>query len=289
LIGAYIELIVAIAARQREKPSLCVPRKTVHSLVMLNRLFGDRRALLPVVASQPSTSPETRLYAIGDIHGSLGALRLLHERIREHAERSPTKNKYLIYLGDYIDRGMDSRAVLEQLLTQPLPGFEFIYLKGNHEEGLLRFLFEGDNALGWLTYGGISTIYSYGAKPPDPLTDPDKLLKARIELAAMIPQAHIKFLTELRLTYTDGDYLFVHAGLKPGVPLDQQRESDLLWIRDEFLEATTPFEKVVVHGHSIAPQPDFHRNRIGIDTAAFASGRLTCLVLEGTQQDVLTS
>jgi serine/threonine protein phosphatase 1 len=184
---------------------------------------------------------------------------------------------------------MHSRAVLDLLISRPLADFEYIFLKGNHEQSLVRFLSDGDNSLNWLAHGGIPTIYSYGVQPPDPPTDPDKLLRTRTELASKIPQEHLKFLTELDLLHTDGDYLFVHAGLKPGVPLDQTRESDLLWIRDEFLNATTPFEKVVVHGHSIAYEPDFQPNRNGIDTAAFASGRLTCLVLEGTLQEILTS
>lgn len=254
---------------------------------MKSRLFGPRQRKSD---ANPRTVPAgTRVYAIGDIHGSLVPLRLLRDAIREHAEAHPIARKCLIYLGDYIDRGFDSRAVIELLVNDPLPGFEHVFIKGNHEDGMLRFLADGSNALFWVAYGGIATMVSYGVKPPDPANDENEVTRARKELAQKLPPAHLDFLAKLEPYRVEGDYLFVHAGIRPGVPLDEQREEDLLWIREDFLRSQQEFGKCVVHGHSITRQPDFQPNRIGIDTGAFASGTLTCLVLEDTKQDLLTT
>jgi serine/threonine protein phosphatase 1 len=254
---------------------------------MKSRLFGQRQRKLELAAR--TVPAGTRVYAIGDIHGSLVPLRLLRDAIREHAAAHPIERKCLIYLGDYIDRGFDSRAVIDLLINDPLPGFEHVFLKGNHEDGMLRFLADGSNALFWVAYGGIATMFSYGVKPPDPATDEDEVTRARKELAKKLPPEHLDFLAKLEPYRVEGDYLFVHAGIRPGVPIDEQREEDLLWIRDDFLRSQQEFGKCVVHGHSITRQPDFQPNRIGIDTGAFASGTLTCLVLEGTKQDLLAT
>jgi serine/threonine protein phosphatase 1 len=141
----------------------------------------------------------------------------------------------------------------------------------------------------WVAYGGVATMFSYGVSPPDPVTDPAEVERARTELAAKLPATHIDFLSRLENYRVEGDYFFVHAGVRPGVPLDEQSEDDLLWIREEFLASRTEFGKLVVHGHSISRQPDFQANRIGIDTGAFATGMLTCLVLEGTQRELITT
>jgi serine/threonine protein phosphatase 1 len=254
---------------------------------MKSRLFGPRQRKID--AAPRAVPAGTRVYAIGDIHGSLVPLRLLRDAIREHAEAHPIERKCLIYLGDYIDRGFDSRAVIELLVNDPLPGFEHVFIKGNHEDGMLRFLADGSNAVFWVAYGGIATMASYGVKPPDPVTEEREVTRARKELATKLPPAHLDFLAKLEPYRIEGDYLFVHAGIRPGVPLDEQREEDLLWIREEFLRSQQEFGKCVVHGHSITRQPDFQPNRIGIDTGAFASGTLTCLVLEDTKQDLLTT
>jgi serine/threonine protein phosphatase 1 len=254
---------------------------------MKSRLFGQRPRKADAI---PRSVPAgTRVYAVGDIHGSLVPLRLVRDAIREHAEAHPIERKCLIYLGDYVDRGYDSRAVIELLVSDPLPGFEQVFLKGNHEDGMLRFLADGSNTLFWVAYGGIATMVSYGVKPPDPATDESEVTRARKELAIKLPAAHLEFLAKLEAYRVEGDYLFVHAGIRPGVPLDEQREEDLLWIREEFLRSTQEFGKCVVHGHSITRQADFQTNRIGIDTGAFASGTLTCLVLEDTKQDLLAT
>lgn len=251
---------------------------------MKSRLFG-RRLEVP----RRAAPADSRIYAIGDIHGSLAPLRQLHETIRNHAAAYPIARKCLVYLGDYVDRGMESRAVLELLIQAPLPGFEHVFLKGNHEDALLRFLADGSTAHAWLGFGGAATLLSYGVRPPGPMSDSARLAQLRQEFARELPAAHLDFLTRLKRYHVEGDYLFVHAGLRPGVPIEAQRDEDIFWIRDDFLNSRADFGKLVVHGHSIAAEPDIQPNRIGIDTGAFASGRLTCLVLDGTSQGVIST
>lgn len=255
---------------------------------MKSRLFGQRQRK-PEAPPRYAAPPAMRLYAIGDIHGSLVPLRLLRDAIREHARTHPIEHKRIVYLGDYIDRGFDSKGVLDLLIDQPLPGFEHVFLKGNHEDGILGFLADGSNAPFWLAYGGIATMFSYGVKPPDPPSDENEIARARRELAKKLPAEHLEFLKRLEPYHIAGDYLFVHAGLRPGVPLEAQSEADLLWIRDPFLHSHEDFGKLVVHGHSISREPDIRANRIGIDTGAFASGVLTCLLLEGTRQELIST
>jgi diadenosine tetraphosphatase ApaH/serine/threonine PP2A family protein phosphatase len=252
---------------------------------MKSRLFGQRqRKIEPVPRAVPAG---TRVYAMGDIHGSLVPLRLLRDAVQAHGEAHPIERKCLIYLGDYIDRGYDSRAVIDLLVREPLPGFEEVFLKGNHEDGMLRFLADGSNALFWVAYGGIATMVSYGVKPPDPATDEDEVVRARKELAKKLPPAHLDFLAKLESYRVEGDYLFVHAGVRPGIPLERQERDDLLWIRDEFLKSSEDHGRIVVHGHTISEAPDQQPNRIGIDTGAFHTGHLTCVVLDGTSRAFL--
>jgi serine/threonine protein phosphatase 1 len=231
----------------------------------------------------PQAPPGSRIYAIGDIHGRADLLRRLHRLIHEDAYRRQAPRNVVVYLGDYIDRGDESPAVIDLLLDEPLPSFESVHLKGNHEESLLRFLEEATIGPAWLFYGGAQTLRSYGVRPPDAPMNPRELARAQGELAERLPQRHRRFMQGLALTHAEGDYFFAHAGVRPGLPLAQQAEQDLLWIRDDFLLSEEHFGKIVVHGHTITPRPEVKRNRIGIDTGAFASGRLTCLILEGSQ------
>jgi serine/threonine protein phosphatase 1 len=189
----------------------------------------------------------------------------------------------LVYLGDYIDRGADSKGVVDRLIDAPLPGFECIHLKGNHEAALLDFL--QDVAIGpdWLGVGGTATLQSYGVRVPDWAIDREAMLRAQAELRHLMPREHRDFYRSLRLSHLEGDFLMVHAGVRPGVPLEAQSEGDLLWIREQFLRSNQDFGKIVVHGHTIAELPELRRNRIGIDTGAFHSGRLTCLVVQGAE------
>jgi serine/threonine protein phosphatase 1 len=231
----------------------------------------------------PAPPPGTRLYAIGDIHGRLDLLRLLSGLIHEDAYRRQAPRNVIVYLGDYIDRGSQSREVIEMLLKKPLPGFESHHLKGNHEDVMLRFLGDFSVAPNWLAYGGMETLASYGVAPPQPDAAPAAFQSAQRALAERLPPEHLGFLRGLSLAHEEGDYAFVHAGVKPGVPFDEQREADVLWIREEFLKSDQSFGRIIVHGHTITREPDVRKNRIGIDTGAFMSGRLTAFVAEGPE------
>ena len=244
-----------------------------------------------IVSASQSTEvpPGTRVYAVGDVHGEAAALSQLIDRIRKDARDALGMRLVLVLLGDYVDRGLDSRRVIDLLLGDPLPGFETHFLKGNHDAWLLAFL--DDPALGfaWLDAGGQATLLSYGASmPPGPRT-PARMAWLRDELSRLLPAEHREFLEALSSCHVEGDYVFVHAGVRPGVPIDQQREADLLWIRDEFLAAPDDHGAVVVHGHTIVGAPEVRANRIGIDTGAYATGRLTCLILEGASRRFLTT
>ncbi len=257
-----------------------------HIRAMITRLLGRARSQAQQVVA-PETPPGSRIYAIGDIHGRADLLRRLHQLIHEDAYRRQAPRNVVIYLGDYIDRGDASPEVIELLLDEPLPGFLSVHLKGNHEDTLLRFL--GDTGIGasWMLYGGADTLASYGVRPPPFTGGEGEIERVQRELRTRLPERHRRFLAGLKLIHEEGDYLFAHAGVRPGVPLDRQQEEDLLWIRDEFLLSDAEFGKIIVHGHTITERPDVQRNRIGIDTGAFASGTLTCLVLEGTDWSFL--
>lgn len=254
---------------------------------MITRLFRREPSQPRPLGTAPQVPAGTRVYAVGDIHGRADLLRDLHLMIHEDAYRRQAARNVVVYLGDYIDRGEDSAAVLDLLLDEPLPSFESVHLKGNHEDSLLRFLEDVTIGPAWLFYGGAETLMSYGVTPPDAGMRSDDLVRAQRELRQRLPERHRRFLEQLLLTHEEGDYFFVHAGVKPGVPLDQQRVEDLIWIRDEFLSSDQEFGRIIVHGHTITERPDVRRNRIGIDTGAFASGRLTCLMLEGEEWSFL--
>ena len=226
-----------------------------------------------------------RVYCIGDVHGRVDLLQELHGMIARDADAYQGQ-RTLVYLGDLIDRGMRSREVVDLLLDEPLPGFEPVYLMGNHEQTLLDFLRYPTHAAGWLAWGGRETVLSYGVALEPGLRAPDPEA-VREALTARIPDRHVEFYRGMRPYHAAGDYLFVHAGIRPGVPLQEQSESDLFWIRNEFLASEDDHGCVVVHGHSISEQVDERHNRIGIDTGAFYSGVLTCLVLEGTERRLL--
>lgn len=219
-----------------------------------------------------------RVYAIGDIHGRADLLDQLLSRIDADLKQRAVAKALQIFLGDYVDRGPDSARVLDRLIGRGKT-HQTLCLKGNHELYLLEFLDNPAVLKVWGQYGGLTTLLSYGLRPT---LNAD--LEEQTELAAALrramPKNHLQFLTELPLTYTCGDFFFVHAGIRPGAPLSRQREEDLLWIRDEFLCHEEPFEKVIVHGHTPVREPEVRKNRINIDTGAYATGRLTCLTLE---------
>lgn len=228
-----------------------------------------------------------RVYAVGDIHGRDDVLQQLLASIRAHASKRHGRN-CLIFVGDYVDRGLQSKAVIERLLTLNLPGWEIIHLRGNHDQAVLDFLDDAAVYRMWRGFGAAETLLSYGVSPPK-FDDDGDFQRAREEFIARLPQAHLEFLQSLLPFYVVGDYVFVHAGVRPGVSLEQQSPEDLMWIRDDFLMSDHNFGKVVVHGHSPSDQPVRKFNRIGIDTGAYATGRLTAAILEGDGCEFLTA
>lgn len=224
----------------------------------------------------------TRVYAIGDSHGCLASMRALHEAILADAAAAPAATRRVaIYLGDYVDRGPASRELLDLLIEAPLPGFECIHLMGNHDALMGDVLAGTGDPLLWLGNGGDAALRSYGVDIAALREAADPLAELGRALAARVPDSHRRFLAALRLSHVEGDYLFVHAGIRPGLPLTAQAERDLLWIREPFLSSTADHGKIVVHGHTPASAPQVRANRIGIDTGACYGGRLTALVLDG--------
>ena len=235
------------------------------------------------------STDQQRLYAIGDVHGRFDLLSRLLALMTDDAAHYPGISKRLIFLGDYIDRGPDSRNVL-RCLTEDLPQeFSPILLRGNHEQVLLDFM-AGDDAIleSWLYFGGTATLASYGLN----LYGQRNLSPSFVRDLARekIPTVHWDLLQATRMDYTCGSYYFVHAGIRPGVLLEHQSDQDKLWIRQEFLTSKADHGKMIIHGHTISSHgPDIQPNRIGIDTGAYATGKLTCLVLQNGEQSFLST
>jgi len=245
-------------------------------------LGGTELKAAPV---RPSIPAGQRLFCIGDIHGRLDLLQELHRKVEDDA-RDYDGHKTLVYLGDYIDRGEHSKEVIDLLLASPLAGFKTVFLMGNHEQTLLDFLLHPRDVASWLTYGGRATLQSYGVAVFREFVSGD-IDVLRDEFEAKLPQSHLEFYRSCEMTYVVGAYCFVHAGIRPGIALGEQRDQDLLWIRGDFIDSGVIHEHIVVHGHSITPEVEWLPNRIGIDTGAFQSGVLTCLVLEREEQRLL--
>ena len=224
-------------------------------------------------ASAPAALPPgRRVYAIGDVHGCDDRLAALHAAIGEDFSQRPCAAPLLLHLGDYVDRGPDSRGVVERLRAgEPLPGVATVNLMGNHEATMIEAL-EGQGAAmtDWMINGGSPALQSWGGDPEAP----------RGTWAAAVPGEHMRFLRGLGLMHREGGYLFVHAGIRPGVAIAEQTRQDLLSIRQAFLYSEADFGVVVVHGHTPKADPVVRANRIGIDTGAVYGGRLTCAVLE---------
>ena len=239
---------------------------------------------------KPKTPDGTRIYTIGDVHGRLDLLQELHQDITRDMAEKPMPRGVLVHLGDYVDRGPASRQVIDYLIERPLSGFETVNLKGNHEDFIVRFHDSGDLGESWLMNGGGATLASYGVAGADDTFDALWRLDAiRAEFLECLPQSHLVFFRGLALHHREGDYLFVHAGLRPGVALEQQSAEDRMWIRDEFLFSEFDFGPMVIHGHTPRPAPVLRANRIGIDTMAYRTGCLTCLVLEGENRRFIST
>ncbi len=249
---------------------------------MITKVFGKGVRLLPTV-------PEgTRIYAIGDIHGRLDLLEALHQKMVVDATDAGFKKILQIFVGDYVDRGADSKGVIDWLINSCPDGWSRVCLKGNHEKMMQDFCENSKVAKYWSELGGLDTLRSYNVDVDlNPNQDEHGIEAIRADFIKKIPVAHWKFVTNLPPNFSVGDYFFVHAGVRPGRVLSEQEEKDMLWIRKEFLDSKIDFGKVIVHGHTPVPQPVVLFNRINIDTGAFMSDRLTCLVLEGDGQRFL--
>lgn len=245
---------------------------------------GDAR----VTVEDAAVPDEHRVYVVGDIHGRADLLADLIARIAADAGRYPDAVKQIVYLGDYVDRGPHSRQVIDAVLDAALPGFSRIALMGNHEEAMLAFLVDPVDNAEWVgPFGGAATLLSYGVALAPGVPTPERLRQAADALEEALPARHRQFLEDLADRHALGDFLFVHAGIDPGRPLADQRPQDLRWIREPFLSRREPLEKVVVHGHTITETAEYHPNRIALDTGAYFSDRLTCLVLDGRKKTLL--
>lgn len=246
---------------------------------------------LKALKSKPlKRAPEgRRIYAVGDVHGRVDLLdRLLAAIVRDAADfdGAPT----LVFLGDYVDRGLQGRAVLDRLVAlQENPAFETRFLKGNHEAALLEFLKKPSGGAAWLTFGGAETLYSYGVQAPSAVPSPEELRRASQALNMALPRPHLAFLKELELVARFGDYVFVHAGLRPGKTFEEQVEDDMLNIRESFLNSRRKWPFVVVHGHTPEDGVHIDQRRIGVDTGAYATGKLSAVRLEGAEVSVIST
>jgi serine/threonine protein phosphatase 1 len=230
--------------------------------------------MIELTAAPATLPPGERVYAIGDIHGCLDRLVALHEAIAEDIGARPVEHTTLVHLGDYVDRGTDSAQVIDWLIDRPpVPADAFVNLMGNHEHMMLSAVVgvDKDAPSHWMANGGADSLLSWGISrlvPP-------------AEWASRIPLQHLIFLRDLAISHRIGPYFFVHAGIQPGVPLEQQSRHDMLWIREPFLSSRVDHGAVIVHGHTPKREPIVQPNRIAIDTGAVLGGDLTCVVLEG--------
>lgn len=251
---------------------------------MFRRLFG-----LKTAREAPPSTDGRLIYAIGDVHGRLDVLGpLLHDIAKDALATRPAERPLLALLGDYVDRGPDSRGVIDLILQmQADTTFEVAALKGNHEEALLQFLEDPAFAATWMEHGGGATLASYGVQPATQRTDVEAWVKVRDAFDQALPAEHRRFYQTLELIRVVGDYAFVHAGVRPGVALEDQTERDLMWIRHEFLNDRGPFDKVIVHGHTPTEEPQMLKHRLGVDTGAYATGVLTAVRLYGEEQRLM--
>lgn len=254
------------------------------------------KALLQQFWSRPTAAASghvlpagQRVYAIGDVHGRLDKLRAIETAVADHFARSgDVEAATVILLGDYIDRGPDSRGVVEHLLPRRFAGLPTRCLLGNHEAAMLEFLERPAIGPAWLRYGGMATLASYGVSmPAGPVSD--RMEALRESLLAQVPRAHVAFMEGLETWIHLGGYLFVHAGVRPGRPLDRQSKADMLEIREPFLSYGRALPWRVVHGHTVTDEPELRPHRIGIDTGAYAGGQLSCAVIEGSSVGWLTA
>jgi serine/threonine protein phosphatase 1 len=240
---------------------------------------------LKVLGHSPAVPPGLRVYVVGDIHGRLDLLDELLSRIDADIAARPTSHSVHVFLGDYIDRGTSSRETIHRLIELG-KARECVYLKGNHELIALKCLSDRSLVDHWMRLGGVETLMSYGVSPGQAASG-KTIAELQSAFHHALPQAHLRFFRDLRPSFACGDFLFAHAGVRPGIDLSRQIENDLLWIREDFLSSDADFGKIIVHGHTPTREVEVRSNRINIDTGAFATGRLTCLVIEDSSLSVI--
>lgn len=247
----------------------------------MNDMSTNRRGLLPATAKGDA------IYAIGDIHGRYDLWKIMVETIERHAAvYRPDGDYHIIVLGDMIDRGPDSARVIRSLRNMSGKKKATVLI-GNHEDAMLRVL-DGEPGMltQWMRFGGDATLESFGIAPP---RDADDYPRVAQEMRDLIPENYVSWLRRRPISVRSGDYLFCHAGIKPGVEIAKQKSQDMLWIRDEFLESDEAHGVVVVHGHSISPDVELRHNRIGVDTGAYRTGVLTAAFLHDTTCHILST
>jgi serine/threonine protein phosphatase 1 len=245
-----------------------------------NRFLSKKRSL-------PKVPQGTRVYAVGDIHGRMDLLEKLLVQIKTHAGQEKRQNS-LVFLGDYVDRGPQSKDVVDYLMRMQWPGWDIVYLRGNHDQAVLDFLEDASFYRAWREFGAAETLLSYGVTPPR-FDAEGAFAKAHDDFLRKCPESHVEFLRSLPFFHIVGDYMFVHAGVRPGIALDRQSPEDMMWIREEFLFSDLRLDKVIVHGHSPSERPVLRANRIGVDTGAYATDCLTAVVLEGEECTFLST
>ena len=234
--------------------------------------------------------PEGKIaYAIGDVHGSVGLLHAMLDAIAErHLAEGTQIIPTIVFVGDYVDKGDDPKGVIDALIQRSQDQrFKWVFLKGNHEDALLTFLQYPEFGPQWLQFGGAPTLHSYGVTPPTARAEPAVWVETAEQFLGSIPSRHMEFFQNLGLAYRLGGYFFVHAGIRPGKAIEAQKDQDLLWIRSEFLEDRRALPLIVVHGHSPDMEPYSDHRRIGVDTGAYATGRLTAVRLQDERVDWL--
>lgn len=229
--------------------------------------------------ARPALPDGLRVYAIGDVHGRLDLFDEVLDKIDRNEMDKPIARSLTVVLGDMIDRGPKSREVVQRILGLSARRW-ILAMRGNHEQCLLDFLQDPEVLTSWGQWGAFPTLLSYGLKFGGN-TDAQKRRELQGELLAALPPAHLAFFRELPVSFSCHGYFFAHAGVRPGIALDKQQPEDLLWIREEFLAYDRPFERIIIHGHTPVPEPEVLPHRINIDTGAYATGRLTCLMIEG--------
>lgn len=259
----------------------CEPQQTKRKIITLKvkmRSSLPATSELRVGGHLPSIPKGLRIYAVGDIHGRLDLLEKLLCLIKTDLTQHPTKRAVHVFLGDYIDRGSWSRETIDRLIKHGEEN-ESIFLRGNHELIAIACLSDRAKIDQWLRLGGMMTLASYGVAA-ELFANRKQIAEMQLAFHNALSPAHFQFFRSLRNSFSCGDYFFAHAGARPHVELSRQSESDLLWIRGEFLSSAYDFGKIIVHGHTPTRDVEVRANRINIDTGAFATGRLTCLVLE---------